>query len=79
MKNLDIITEQLLLSNPRFMQAYEIAHDEYVSKGKKQMIKSGLDNEKLRLLSGGIWANKEESKIMLAIYNEVITDLYLTV
>jgi hypothetical protein len=78
MKNLEIITEELLLANTRFMQAYEIAHDEYVSKGKKNMIKSGLDNEKLRLLSGGIWGNKEESKIMIAIYNEVIIELYLT-
>ena len=73
-----VITTDLLLSNDKFMQAYEIAHEEYISKGKKEMIKSGLDNEKLRLLSGGIWSNKKESKTMIAIYNEIITDLYLT-
>ena len=59
------------------MQAYNMAHDEYVSKGKGLMIKNGIDNNELRLLSGGIWSNKEESKTMIMIYNEAITDLYL--
>jgi hypothetical protein len=72
-----IITEELLMSNELFLAAYNLAHDEYVNKGISKMIKSGLDNDDLRNLTGGQWS-KTESRMMVTIYNEAVSELYFS-
>lgn len=65
------MTTQELIS-----KAHNIAADDYVKNGKSR-ITSAYNNNELRSLVGGQFANNYLSKLIVTAYNEAITELII--